>query len=170
MCYTVDKFFMPSSRISSTSILSSPLATNQPFMMKILIAVVAALLLAVIVLAWYVLDVARSSSAREATVNVPSQSVNKSLESEAVTGIAQGDNEEVKTLVDKVGRHIVFPQGRVMVSTVVDPNYLRQQNPMFFQYAKEGDKLLAYPNGFILYDPLADVIIDVWRLAPTTAN
>lgn len=69
---------------------------------------------------------------------------------------------DVKTLIEKVGRLIKLPEGEVpTVATVSDLDQLRDQP--FFANAKPGDKVLVYPGAkkAILYDPIADKIVEV---------
>lgn len=70
--------------------------------------------------------------------------------------------EEAKSLVIKVGKLIVLPEGEEpTVATVTDPNLLRDQP--FFANAKTGDKVLIYTNArkAILYNPEENKIIEV---------
>ncbi len=70
--------------------------------------------------------------------------------------------EETQTLIDRVGRLIILPEGETpTIATVSDPEKLRNQP--FFAKAKVGDKVLIYTNAkkAILYDPLADRILEV---------
>lgn len=71
---------------------------------------------------------------------------------------------EAERIVQEVAKHMFFPPGEVVVASITDVDTLRQRNPVFFQYAKKGDKLLLYPNGIVLYDESADRIVDVWRM------
>ena len=70
--------------------------------------------------------------------------------------------EEAKTLVTKVGKLIVLPEGEEpTVATVTDPNLLKDQP--FFANAKAGDKVLIYTNArkAILYNPEENKIVEV---------
>ena len=70
--------------------------------------------------------------------------------------------EEVKSLVIKVGKLIVLPEGEEpTVATVTDPELLKDQP--FFANAKTGDKVLIYTNArkAILYNPEENKIIEV---------
>ena len=70
--------------------------------------------------------------------------------------------EEAKTLVTKVGKLIVLPEGEEpTVATVTDPNLLQDQP--FFANAKAGDKVLIYTNArkAILYNPEENKIVEV---------
>jgi hypothetical protein len=66
-----------------------------------------------------------------------------------------------KEIVDKVKRHIII-QGDVepTVATIVDVDKLKERND-FYKNAKNGDNLVVTPTRAILYDPKADIIIDV---------
>ncbi len=70
--------------------------------------------------------------------------------------------EEARSLVIKVGKLIVLPEGEEpTVATVTDPNLLKDQP--FFANAKTGDKVLIYTNArkAILYNPDENRIVEV---------
>ncbi len=68
--------------------------------------------------------------------------------------------EEVKNLIKKVGNHIILPKGDPKVVTISNVEILKKDQP-FFTQAKNGQKLLVYPEKVILYDPEIDKIIDI---------
>ena len=84
--------------------------------------------------------------------------------------------KEVAQLVEKVGQLIVLPANEMpTVATVKNPENLRKQS--FFANAKEGDRVLIYTvsKKAILYDPVANKIVEVAPLTiglptPETAN
>jgi len=84
----------------------------------------------------------------------------------------QGDAAaQAKDVIAKVSRLIVLPQGEEpTVATVSDPEKLKDQ--LFFVNAKAGDKVLIYTNAkkAILYDPVADKIVEVAPLNIGTAT
>ena len=67
----------------------------------------------------------------------------------------------IAELVQTVFKHIFLPSGQVQIATVVKADELRKVNPVFYQFAKEGDKVLIYADRAILYDPVADKVLDV---------
>ena len=74
--------------------------------------------------------------------------------------------QEVKALLDKVGRLYALPQDEEpIVATVADPEKLPEawKNHPFFAKAQAGHKLLMYTRAgkAILYDPVADKIVEV---------
>ena len=69
---------------------------------------------------------------------------------------------KLNEVIEKVGRLVVLPQGeQPTLATVSDPAQL--QNQPFFKSAKKGDIVLVYINArrAILYDPVADKVIDI---------
>jgi len=68
---------------------------------------------------------------------------------------------EIAQLIKDVGDNIELPNEQPTVATVSDPEALRSQP--FFAKAKVGDRVLLYPNAkkAILYDPVADIVIEV---------
>lgn len=70
--------------------------------------------------------------------------------------------EEVSATVEKVGMHMVLPEGETpTVASVSDPEALKNQP--FFKNAKVGDRVLIYATALkaILYDPKLDKIVEV---------
>ncbi len=74
----------------------------------------------------------------------------------------EAQNQEVaKQVIDKVRKLYVIPAGiEPTVATIVDVNQLRTRNA-FYNKAKNGDHLIVTNDRAILYDPIADKIIDV---------
>lgn len=76
-----------------------------------------------------------------------------------------GNNPEsiaqAKAIIERVRKHMQIP-GDVepTVATIVDVEALRSRND-FYKNAKNGDHLIVTPTRAILYDPDADVILDV---------
>jgi hypothetical protein len=70
--------------------------------------------------------------------------------------------EEVKSLVDTVGKLMVLPDGETpTIATVTDPEKLKDQ--AFFANAQKGYRVLIYANArkAILYDPAGNKIVDI---------
>jgi hypothetical protein len=68
---------------------------------------------------------------------------------------------EAQAIIDRVRKHINIPSDvEPTVATIVDVDALKERND-FYKNAKNGDNLIVTPNRAILYDPNADVIIDV---------
>ncbi len=70
-------------------------------------------------------------------------------------------NPSVAAVAEAVARHVFLPKGDVTVTTILDPDSLRKQDPVFYQYAKAGDKVLFYKDRAILYNPTVDRVIDI---------
>jgi len=75
------------------------------------------------------------------------------------------DDPAISALIEKVFKHIFLPSGNVVVQTVLKPDELRKVNPVFYQFAKEGDKVLVYSDRAILYDPVIDRVLDVIHIS-----
>ena len=70
--------------------------------------------------------------------------------------------EETDSLVARVGKLIVLPEGETpTIATVADPEKLKDQP--FFARAKTGDKVLIYTNAkkALLYDAVNNKIVEV---------
>lgn len=79
---------------------------------------------------------------------------------------AQAQAENAR-LVERVGRLMTLPEEEPTIATVTDPTKLPSEP--FFLRAKTGDKVLIYTAAqkAILYDPVADKILEV---APLTMD
>lgn len=74
-------------------------------------------------------------------------------------------SKEIKDIVGKVGKHYLLPDEEPKLITIANADVLKKTQP-FFAKAKNGDKLLVYSQKVILYDPLADKIIDIAQIRP----
>lgn len=81
----------------------------------------------------------------------------------------EATQKEVDLYVGLVGKLMLLPADEVpLIATVADPAKLQGQ--AFFENAKKGDKVLLYnvARKAILYDPVANKIINVAPLSPGT--
>ena len=86
------------------------------------------------------------------------------------TGVVPTPTEnELKDLLNKVGRHMILPTGTPRVVMVTNIETLKKEQP-FFENAKDGNELLVFANKVIIYDPVADRIIDIAYIKPTSAT
>lgn len=77
------------------------------------------------------------------------------------TGNTPESIAQAKAIVDKVRKHIMIPMDtEPTVATIVDVDALKSGNE-FYKNAKNGDNLIVTPTRAILYDPVADIILDV---------
>jgi hypothetical protein len=84
------------------------------------------------------------------------------------SGEYQASEAEIEEIIAKVSQLIELPTGEdPTVATVSEPDKLRDQ--AFFAKAKVGDKVLIYTKArkAVLYDPVANKIIEV---APLNIN
>ena len=82
-----------------------------------------------------------------------------------------GNQEDVQTLIAKVGKLIKLPDGEMpTIATVTDLERLKSQP--FFARAKVGDRVLLYPvaKKAFLYDPVGNVIVEVGPLIIPTPS
>lgn len=77
-----------------------------------------------------------------------------------------GGNPEITLVVQNAAKHIALPGGKVTVATVMNADGLRQANPIFYQFASNGDKVLIYIDRAVLYSPEIDRVLDVVHFAP----
>lgn len=74
--------------------------------------------------------------------------------------------EQVLSIIERVGKHIVLPEGEEpTIATVSDPSKLAEQT--FFANAKVGDVVLIYAQArkAYLYDPNIDKLLEVAPIA-----
>ncbi len=68
---------------------------------------------------------------------------------------------EAQAIIEKVRQHVIIPADvEPTVATIVDVEALKASNE-FYKNAKNGDHLVVTPTRAILYDPVADMIIDI---------
>lgn len=123
---------------------------------KILILIFSAILILlfilVIILCWYFFDV-KGEGKRDSTT-VDSIKKTDSLD-------LSNKDPEVGGIVEKVSRHMLLPANDFTVATVKDEAVLWKDNPVLFGYIRNGQKLLLYDTGAIVYDPAIDKIVDI---------
>jgi len=131
-----------------------------------------AMLLVVVVLSWYVFDY--SSKKDKINTNINSQN----LAGESVvlpddtqkqtTGdsIAAPENLNAEEVARMISKHMLLSEGNMTVASITNIEGLREDYPELFLYAKNGDKILFYQLGLIIYDPVLDKIVDVMRRLP----
>jgi hypothetical protein len=126
----------------------------------LLLAVVVVLVLILLLLGWYLID--GRGGKRSTELAPPDFSFSAS---EPQKGIEQNNTtkSEADMVVEKVSKHMLLPETRMEVMTVTDAELLRGRDPFVFQFIKNGDKILAYDKGFIIYDMEQDKIVDAIR-------
>ena len=129
---------------------------------KSVIAVLLAIGL-ILVAAYFIFDFRtnKPASAPNVAVNQPADATPQTRGNSAQLQVTSATDPAIAELVQTVFKHIFLPSGNVQVATVVKADDLRQANPVFYQFAKEGDKVLIYSDRAILYDPVADKVLDV---------
>lgn len=78
-----------------------------------------------------------------------------------------GDQAEVQEIIERVGRHVVLPEGETpTVANVANVEELQDQD--FFKNAKNGYKVLVYQQArqAILYDPESDRVVNMATINP----
>lgn len=71
------------------------------------------------------------------------------------------DDPKTEEIINRVFKHVFLPSGNLEIHTVQKPDDLRKVNPIFYEYAKVGDYVLVYADRAILYDPVADKVLDI---------
>lgn len=150
---------------------------QQKKMMVILTLMCFLMLVVIIILSWYVFDYSSAKIQKNnETVtallkNVNLEQNNKKLNDPSVEFSQKEQidyaNLSAEDVVRMVSKHILLAKGDITVATVMNIDGLRTDYPELFTYAKNGDKLIFYPLGIIIYDPVLDRVVDVMRRLPT---
>lgn len=68
---------------------------------------------------------------------------------------------EDKKVIEQLGTILLLPEGTPTMAVVKDVETLKKSQPVFFANAKNGDRLIIYPEQAIIFDALANKIIKV---------
>ena len=119
------------------------------------------ILLAIILVgAWWFFD--NNSSADDAAQS----DTGSAQEVKSEINFPEGTNEEVKTVITKVSKHILFPDTNLRVSTVTDAEEFKKQDPIRLQFVENGHRLIQTSHGIIIYNEEIDKIVDIVRVYP----
>lgn len=78
-----------------------------------------------------------------------------------------GEVGSVDQIVSRLSKHILLPDGeQPTIARVVDVEQLKQKY-RFYAKAKNGDLLVVYGEWAVVYDPSADIIVNVAALDPS---
>lgn len=136
--------------------LSENSATNKNLLM-ILWAILILLFILVIGFGWYIFDV-RSENKNNLTITKEISNIDTIKEN--LLDLSNND-PEVGGIVEKVSRHMLLPAKDFTVATVKDEAAFWKDNPTMYSYIRNGQKLLLYDTGVIIYDSALDKIVDV---------
>jgi uncharacterized membrane protein YvbJ len=118
----------------------------------------------VLFLSWKVFFISKNSSNNKEKVI----SVEEDLDPGQKVAIEDVDFEENESkdidynsltadeIIKMVSKHMLLAKGEAIVATVINADGLRAENNEIFKYAKNGDKLIFYKLGVIVYDPALD--------------
>lgn len=133
-----------------------------------LLIILILLLVSVLILSWYIFDT--NKNVNKQTARDLSTTANNLEESKGFLDLSNND-PEVGGVVEKISRHILLPSKQFTVATVNDAEKLRQQaDSVLFQYVENGQKMLIYETGVIVYDPVSDKLVDVIQYYPARAQ
>ena len=126
----------------------------------ILLGILVLLLVLVLFLGWYILD-ADKNQTQDYAGKIEGLEKNKEF-----LDLSNND-PEVGGVVEKVSRHILLQSKEFTVATINDADKLKQEvDPILFQYVKNGQKMLIYRTGIIVYDSVLDKVVDVIQYYP----
>ncbi|MDL1953401.1 LytR family transcriptional regulator [Candidatus Uhrbacteria bacterium UHB] len=75
--------------------------------------------------------------------------------------------QEVESIVTKVSRHLlVNPNEAPYVATITNIDLVRQNNPVFYKDAEQGDKVLIWSDKAVVYSPTKDKLVAVMTSIP----
>lgn len=115
---------------------------------------VAVLFVIVLALGWYIFDVLGGKMEKLATAGLSEDNKQEALD------LSNGDPEAGR-VVEEISKHILLPARDFQVYTVNDATILWKENPVLYQYVLDGNKMIAYDTGIIVYDEELDKIVDV---------
>ncbi len=127
---------------------------------KSLLFIVSGVALTVALFILYVSFDVRRRNTETVSVEKVVPMVNQERE-DIIIGDVTGDDPTIVDVVKSVSKHMVLPNGNVTVATVTNVENLRAIDPVFYERAQMGDKLLLYDDRAILYNPALDRILDV---------
>lgn len=89
------------------------------------------------------------------------QDLNQQVEDlQAVNQSAQKRTKEKISLIDKINQHILLPHGQEpQITTIKNVQELKRLET-FYEYAQDGDALVQFNSLEIIYNPVADVIVN----------
>lgn len=98
------------------------------------------------------------------------RNLNQEIEElQAVSQNAQKEAIEGVSFLDKINQHILLPHNQEpKVTTIENVQELKKQET-FYEYAQNGDALVQFNSLEIIYNPVADVIVNV-RIRGTVAG
>ncbi len=93
----------------------------------------------------------------------------KLTEHQNISGLSDETGYNNADLLTRVSRHMRLPDGNPQIATVANIDNLVKQQP-FFKGAKNGDRVLIYPDKVIVYDEQNDIIVNVGFLLNDAAS
>lgn len=134
---------------------SSLKKTNRKDKLQFLLIIsVAILFMIVLTLGWYIFDVLGGRMEKLKTMGLSKDNKQEVLD-------LSNKDPEAGGVVEKISKHILLPTKEFQIYTVNDAPVLWKENPVLFQYIQNGDKLVAYDTGVIVYNQELDKIVDV---------
>jgi hypothetical protein len=79
---------------------------------------------------------------------------------EAVNENTSGQALEGVSLLDKINQHILLPHDQEPKITTIENSQELKKTESFYEYAQDGDSLVQFNSLEIIYNPVADVIVN----------
>jgi len=131
---------------------------------SLFISIISVLSVLVLILSYFVFDGKNGEKNEESSQNKTKIENNQENQNKAEMNVTSATDSTVAELVEKVFKHIFLPSGDVRIETIVDVERLQANNPIFYQFAHDGDKILLYSDRAILYNPEVDKVLDVYHI------
>lgn len=78
---------------------------------------------------------------------------------------------DIDTLLQHLARHMILPVGEVpTVATIQDIALAREQNPILYRDAQNGDRLIAWSTQLVVFSPSRDRVIAIVPITPPAAT
>lgn len=79
----------------------------------------------------------------------------------------EGATGDIDALLQNVARHIILPVGEVpTVATIQDIALAREQNPVLYRDAQNGDRLIAWSTQLVVFSPSRDRVLAILPITP----
>ncbi|MBI3231946.1 MAG: LytR C-terminal domain-containing protein [Candidatus Doudnabacteria bacterium] len=84
----------------------------------------------------------------------------KQINSVQETGLEEDQASQGLSLLDRINQHILLPHDQQPEITTIENAQELRKKETFFEYAQDGDALVKFNSLEIIYNPVADVIVN----------
>lgn len=136
------------------------MAIERKSLIFLIVGAVLTVLLVVLYLSFDIADDAQESRSSALTGGALAPTTKNQGDDVRISNVT-GDDPTIVDVVKNVSKHVALPDGNVTVATITNIENLRAIDPVFYERAQIGDKLLLYEDRAILYNPTIDRVLDI---------